>query len=66
MSRLPDPPERTDGGRCNGPKCERPRIHLGMTDRGDVWLCAVCDVGAGTVLAGPPRLVAYLKSGDRS
>jgi hypothetical protein len=83
MSRLPEPPPTPFGSRCNHRSsktgsttvCGKPRIHLGMQGRGDVWLCIDHDMLPETretlrqpayVRPGPPRLVNYIRTGDRS
>lgn len=70
MPRLPDPPPTPFEPRCHnrlsndlGSACQKPRMHLhGTPGRSDVWLCAYCDMGSAS--AGPPRLLAYLRTGE--
>lgn len=72
---LPDPPPTPFGGRCSrrpiapgqsdGAPCGKPRIHMG-SGPGDVWLCAYCDSVTSVEIHGPPRLLRYIESGDRS
>lgn len=69
VSTLPPMPDTPFGSHCTvrlgTAVCGRLRIHLGMTGRGDVHLCAHCDVG-DIATAGPPRLVTYLRTGDKA
>jgi hypothetical protein len=69
----PDAPFNRRCTRDNyGKPCGRPRIHLGSGPR-DVWLCPECDMGAESadprvpayVRPGPPRLVHYIRTGER-
>lgn len=83
MPTLPMPPPTPFEPRCSHRTvtltttsvCGKPRIHLGMAGRGDVWLCVEHDMLPETpgelrqpayVRAGPPRLVHYIRTGDRS
>lgn len=79
MPRLPDPPPTPFGSRCSNrltpysAACGRPRIHLGQGPT-DVWLCLECDMlpeppeprVPAYVRQGPPRLINYIRTGDRS
>jgi hypothetical protein len=82
MPTLPEPPPTPFERRCHhrssrpgsSTVCDKPRIHLGSGPT-DVWLCIEHDMLPETpqslrqpayVRPGPPRLVNYIRTGDRS